>query len=788
MVFSWLYVGTHNIWIIFIIVLYMSKYGSMKLGKPGDVPEYSAATWFMMLFSCGLGNELFFYGVAEPVYHYTAATLPHRYEHLNMNERAEFAMTQTWFHFGLHGWVVYAIVGLTIAFMAYRKDLPLTMRSCMYPLMGDKVFGPIGDFIDMLSAVCTLMGVCTVLGLGVMDINSGLSRLSGCPTNFDQASCEATSGKCEWQSLGLCKPACEYVSDALTCKNHISGCDWSPKSAACSTRSDSDNLVGIPKSMGAQFGIIWVITAVATMSVVTGVKIGIRTLSITCFLLGVFLWLYVFLSDNPWYFLDVFCQQIGLYVQWIFQMGFHTDAFARHTITPPNTFNFTNIQFGGSLTTETSTITPDVRWMTAELQEGADDTWLDHWTIFYWGWWVAWSPFVGMFIAKISRGRTIREFIFGSMFAPMIYVFTWFCVFGSSGIKMERFAENAGLNRIQSPAYIKLNTTTGDLLFLNGASLVSCLNPRDVRNNTEACVFASRLSQRSHGDMWMDMIGQFGDLYNLMIPLSLVAIVLYFVTSADSGSLVIDSLCANGNEQNPALQKIYWSCTQGAAATALIYVGFKTYEDGGDTSEVDASKRALEALQAASLCSGLPYTILLCFMCVSLWKACQYDWGDLDWNDLRFFRTDLLDFVDFRYSAAYVRTLHRAALGFVAPTWYVWKPLAHLMDLSKCQRITLMVVMTTCFYLTPVFWICENWLEGSLFLGWICYFSFVGILASVRQQLRHVKNIDGNLIEDVVASLFLFGVVAEQLEDHFSHLQEGTKTDVETTAFEKTST
>merc|ERR1719494_1082097 len=375
-----------------------------------------------MLFSCGVGNELFYFGVAEPIYHYAASAhkgRPNQYSHMNPTERAQRAMNMTYYHWGLHGWVVYCIIGLAIAFMGYRKKLPLTMRSCLYPLLGDKAFGKIGDFVDILSAICTMMGICTSLGLGVIDVNAGIHRLAGCD-QYAEVDCREASPQCEWNPLGMCKSTCEYIATKAECQARINqddgvGCRWNK--GHCEMLPSSDGALGFPITRDNLIILIWIITIFATTSAVSGLKLGVRALSVTCFGLGMFLWGYVFFSGNPWYFLDLFCQQIGMYIHNFILLGFHTDSFVRHTHTPD-----VDIGTGNH---EAMSQNPTAHAET----EAASSEWMGHWTMFYWGWWVAWSPFVGMFIAKISKGRTIKEFINYTMTIPILYTFFWLTVF-----------------------------------------------------------------------------------------------------------------------------------------------------------------------------------------------------------------------------------------------------------------------------------------------------------------------------------------------------------------------
>ena len=256
-----------------------------------------------------------------------------------------------------------------------------------------------------------------------------------------------------------------------------------------------------------------------------------------------------------WYLLNLYVQSVGYYLQYVLQLGFHTDAFA---------------QLGNA---------PD--------QLEASD-WMNDWTIFYWEWWIAWCSFVGMFIAKISRGRTIREFINATMAAPILYSFLWLSIFGGVGLRMER---NAALANI------------------------TCSSALGGKNSIDSFQGVYRLSCRSKTDMWFDVMNQYGDLGTFLSVVSLIAIILYFVTSSDSGSLVIDCLSANGDPDPPVPQRVFWALTEGATATALLCVG-----------ETDA----LQALQAVSIAAGLPFTILLCFMCVALWRGVQMEAKDLD--------------------------------------------------------------------------------------------------------------------------------------------------------------
>ena len=512
----------------------------------------------------------------------------------------------------------------------------MTMRSCMYPLIGDKIYGWMGDAIDIISVVCTMFGVCTSLGLGVMQLNAGVHRLES--------------------------------------------------SVEVSTLN--------------QIIIIWCVTACATVSVISGLKLGIRRLSETCFALGVFIMMLVFFFDSPWHTLNLLVQSTGYYMQTVIQLGFHTDAFA---------------QLGNA---------PDGK---------ENPGWMDAWTIFYWGWWIAWSPFVGMFIAKISRGRTIRQFINATLTAPVAFSILWFSVFGGAGLKMERDATLANI--------------TCDLL-------------KGGTNATESLNGLFRLSCRDKNDMWFDVMSQYGDMGSFLSVLSLIGIVLYFVTSSDSGSLVIDCLSANGDPKPPVLQRVFWALTEGATATALLYVG---------------EEKALNALQTVSIASGVPYTIMLCFMCVALWRAVKVEAGDLDPNGPQF-TTGLLDVL----SIPTVESVCKVIISIFAP-WYSMGTAAGMVQKPNGRKWTHMLIMALPFYACISMLVLERLyvFSGICYVGWTLLFGFFAYATGVRNSIREKYEINGNVAEDFFAVMVLYPFAAYQMEHHMknhkptNHVQNG---------------
>ena len=439
--FGWFYIGAVGFFLLFTIFLFFSPFSKTRLGPDDSEPEYSYGSWFAMLFSAGMGIGLVFFSVAEPVIHLTAAPQAEP----GTVAAAQEAMRLTFFHWGIHAWAIYIVVGLSLAYFSFRRGLPLSIRSAFYPILGERIHGPIGNGIDILAIFGTMFGVATSLGIGVMQVNAGL--------------------------------------------NH---------------------LVDIPIETGVQIGLIAIITLVATVSVVLGLDKGIRRLSNFNMSVALVLITLVFIMGPTTFLLNAWIENSGRYIQSLVQSTFWTDAWG-------------------------------------------DGAWHGDWTLFYWGWWIAWSPFVGMFIARISRGRTIREFIGGVLLVPAALTTFWLTVFGNSALHRELRGEGGFAGAANE-----------EMLFilLEGMPLSAVTS-----------------------------------------LLGVIVIVAFFVTSSDSGSLVIDMLASGGNPDPPRAQRVFWAVLEGAVAAVLLLAG------------------GLAALQTAAITTGLPFAAVLVIMCFSLLKA-----------------------------------------------------------------------------------------------------------------------------------------------------------------------
>ncbi|MFT7005347.1 MAG: choline/glycine/proline betaine transport protein [Sulfurimonas sp.] len=439
--FGWFYMLSVGVFTFFVIFLAVSPYGRFKLGPDQSKPSYSYSSWFAMLFSAGMGIGLMFYSVAEPVMHYSAPPVGSK----ETIEAARNAMKITFFHWGLHAWAIYALVGLVLAYFSFRHGLPLSIRSALYPLIGKRIYGKIGHAVDTVAVLGTLFGVATSLGLGVLQINSGLNYLFGVEIN------------------------------TLT-----------------------------------QVGLIAIITAMATVSVVAGLDAGIKRLSEFNLYLAVALLLFVLLVGPTFFLLGALVENIGGYLSGIVNMTFNQHIYDGNT------------------------------------------SWMSSWTLFYWSWWIAWAPFVGMFIARVSRGRTIREFVFGVLFVPVGFTFIWMTVFG-----------NTALDAIMNQGYSDLSSAVSD--------------------NVAVALF------------------KFLEFFPFSSVVSIVAVILivtFFVTSSDSGSLVVDTIASKGKGKSPVWQRIFWAVLEGVVAVALLVAG------------------GLGTIQSASIIIALPFAAI---MLIAVW-------------------------------------------------------------------------------------------------------------------------------------------------------------------------
>ncbi len=449
---GWFYVLSVNVFIIVVLYFALGKYGTIRLGGVEADKEFSDFSWIAMLFSAGMGIGLMFFSVAEPVFHF--GTVPPFFDGVQSGSAAASgaAMATTFFHWGIHPWATYALVGLGLAFFSFNRGLPLTFRSIFWPLLGERIYGWTGHAIDIISVIATLFGLSTSLGIGVQQVNAGLTTLSG-----------------------------QFLP------------------------------VTIPQTVWVQVVLIGVITAIATLSVAAGLDGGVRRLSeINVYLMLMLLGLMLVVGPTL-YILSTYVTSLGTYVGVLPELAF---------------------------------------WS----QTGGGDTWQSGWTIFYWGWWISWSPFVGMFIARISKGRTVREFVLGVLLVPSLFSFFWMSTFGGSAL------------------FVELET---------GGSLVAAVNA-DVAT----------------------AIYEMFSYFPLAIPMSVLAVVLvitFFVTSSDSGSLVIDHLTSGGKHDVPAAQRIFWAVIEGVIAAVLLIGG------------------GLAALQTASITAGLPFSFVLLLMCYTVY-------------------------------------------------------------------------------------------------------------------------------------------------------------------------
>lgn len=450
--FSWFYMLAVSGMFIFLVGLALSSFGKIRLGADDAEPEYSFLSWLAMLFAAGMGIGLMYYGVGEPLQHFVSPPLA---ESKTIAAASE-AMTSTFLHWGFHAWAIYGLVGLVLAYFGYRYNLPLTLRSGLYPILKDKINGPIGHGVDVFALCCTLFGLAPSVGLGAGQLAAGIGQLTG------------------WDTSGF----------------------------------------------GVQIAIIVMVVILAGLSAATGIGKGVRRLSELNLVLAVLLLLFVLLTGPTLFLLSALSENLANYIGSFGSLTFRTFAYA----------------------------------------SDESKSWFTGWTILYWAWWISWSPFVGLFIAKISRGRTIREFVVGVILIPSLFTFIWMTVFGNSVI------------------WFDLHQARGAL--------------SDTASNLDALLFG---------------FFQYLPLPAVTSGLSLLLISVFFVTSADSGALMLDSLASKEGSASPIWQRLFWALMLGLTGGILMWTGGQ------------------KALMTMTLIAALPFTVIILLLALSLWRGLVAD-------------------------------------------------------------------------------------------------------------------------------------------------------------------
>jgi BCCT family betaine/carnitine transporter len=454
---AWFFLSAANVFVVLCLVLIVSPLGKVRLGGMEAKADYSYLGWFSMLFAAGMGIGLMFYGVSEPMSHFSASLggqvaeagvrtdwAPLAAAGGDVEAAARLGMAATIFHWGLHPWAIYAVVALALALFSFNKGLPLSIRSIFYPILGERIWGWPGHIIDILAVFATLFGLATSLGLGAEQAAGGIDYLFGITANS--------------------------TSKVLL-------------------------IVGI--------------TAIALLSVLAGLDKGVKRLSELNLGLAILLLGFIIVVGPTLAILTGFFDNLGAYLQYL------------------------------------PALSNPIGREDANFSQG--------WTAFYWAWWISWSPFVGMFIARVSRGRTVREFLIAVLLVPSLVSVLWMTALGGTAI--DQLAN--GFTGVQDAAL-------------------------------ELQLFV--------------MLGQL-PLASITSFIGIILVIVFFVTSSDSGSLVIDTITAGGKVNAPVPQRVFWVCIEGIIAIALLLGG------------------GLVALQAMAVSTGLPFTIVLLVGCVSIVKG-----------------------------------------------------------------------------------------------------------------------------------------------------------------------
>ena len=450
--FDWFYTVAVTAFLVFLVLIASSRFGDIRLGPDDAVPEFSFVSWTAMLFAAGMGIGLMYFGVGEPLQHYLKPPT----EVGGTPAAAREALESTFFHWGFHAWAVYGTMGLVLAYFGFRYNLPLTLRSGLYPLLKDRIHGPIGHTVDAFALVATIAGIATTLGYGALQLAAGLHTVTG----------------------------------------------WNTSTPAF------------------RLGIIAVVVLLAGVSAVTGLDKGVRILSEFNLSLSFLLLGFVIIAGPTVFLFQALSENIGNYLSNLAQLSLRTFAY----------------------------------------EPSREPGWFGGWTILYWAWWISWSPFVGMFIARISRGRTIREFVVGVLLVPTAFNMLWMTAFGNGAIWVDTHIAGGALAQ-----------TVG---------------------NVDALLFR---------------FFEFLPMSEVVSWLAIVLIAVFFITSADSGAFVVDTIASRGSPKSPVWQRLFWAATLGITAGVLMLAG------------------GLKALQAMTLVAALPVALTMLVLCYGLWRGLVAD-------------------------------------------------------------------------------------------------------------------------------------------------------------------
>ncbi|HEC0039487.1 BCCT family transporter [Acinetobacter baumannii] len=460
----------------FIIYLCMSRYGHIRLGKDDEKPEYSNIAWICMLFSCGMGIGLMFWSVAEPISHYASNPFTKGLS----DESARMAMQLTFFHWGLHPWGLFCLVAVALGYFAYRKNLPFAMRSILYPLIGNKIYGPVGNIVDIITIVITAFGISQSLSMGILELNTGL--------------------------------------------NHT---------------------FGISVDVKIQLVMVVILCALATISLLSAISKGFKIIAEGNMIISYLLVFIIIFIGSTHYILNTFFEGIGDYLQNIVGMSLWSDA-------------------------------------------QKDSGWQNWWTAYYWPWWMTWAPFVGLFIARISRGRTIREVILGSLAAPTLLTFLWIAAFGGAALKIEKANHQ--------PAAQEVVVTT------------SHITPPPVAPAHEMTIAEATKKEPARAVfVFFDHLASSHNTKVFLSALLCLLLAIHVITLVNSGTLVLCFLDSNGATTPSVAIRLIWSIIIPLIGGGLLLTG------------------GLSAIQTACVIAGFPISILLGITCISLIKSLRED-------------------------------------------------------------------------------------------------------------------------------------------------------------------
>jgi len=724
------------------IYFLFSRFGRFKLGKPGDVPEFDTLTWMMMIFICG-STGLRRGAAEEPIKIYglqaiteNTALYDHKHvENIVLQEahksHADAVLFHTFFSWGFQGWSFYASIAIAMGFMSHRKGLPFAARYILYPLLGDRLNGFVGDVVDIITVCCGILSEVACTWSEVWMLNQMVIGFGGCETKYDEEHCNEED-ECQWLEFTKnCKHKCVSLETKKDCDASFGDkeklkCYWDEELGFC------DTIDVLPTSnRGLLIATIWLVCGGASVGVLFGIRYGFKHAAYGVSMLSIlFLTFFVFVDRARWDFPGVFWNQVSLYLNYWF-VGPISILWPSHGAYDVHRHVHNHGEPAHSHGRQLYQ-----HWTAENIKSGTERSVTRIFPFLYSGW-AAWGLHVGMFVARISKGRTVREVIVATVITPALLSFCWISVLSHMSLQAETDAEAIGLTGVQSPVYVNDITTP--------------LSEETIcENKAYDCLYVSRLSQRR--SIILDLTRQYSSWGRDLVSVQFIILnYVQLVASMIAASWSIGQQCAYGLEERSIPAQLFITLQM----TALItIVGLKNH-----------STPVFDFLEVATFINGIVLIFIEIIMVGSLFLALQYETGQRIWATKGFFHTHLMDVWDIKFKKSWLKIMGRHCAIIIFPLYFLYKPVVFTSKKTE-NKITIItwIVLWTAFYYTGMsFSIGATFNEGFVVFAFGSFAIILMMLVFFRYRYRRVRKIDGSLVLDLCASCTVPLSVVDQM-------------------------